>query len=114
MKWFTQGAPALRRLLDRWQPNETLVLTGLALVVGVVTAGGAMLFHELIGAMEWLAFEKGAEVLGFMGRWYVVPLPIIGGLLVMAASKRFLKGDHGHGVSGIMSAVALHLSLIHI
>ena len=108
MKWLSRGVPALHRLLDRWEPNETLVLTGLALVVGVVTAGGAMLFHELIGAVEWLAFEKGAEVLGFMGRWYVVPLPMIGGLIVFFIAQRFLKGDHGHGVSGIMSAVALH------
>ncbi len=78
--------------------------------VGVVKliAGGAMLFHELIGAVEWLAFDQFAACWASWWCWYVVPLPMIGGLIVFFIAQRFLKGDHGHGVSGMLTAVTLH------
>ncbi|RLB07505.1 MAG: chloride channel protein, partial [Deltaproteobacteria bacterium] len=79
----------------------------LAVLVGLLTGCGEYLFHEGIRELGILFFEDGKKVLHFLGPFYVVILPVIGGLLVGVIAHFAYSHDHPHGVAGIMEAVAL-------
>lgn len=97
----------LNILLRRFRGSEFAFGTTLAVVVGIAAGLGAVLFRWLIDSFNKLFFSGGAEVLGFLGQYYVVLLPAIGGLIIgpliyfsRAAETR------GHGVPEVMEAVA--------
>lgn len=97
----------LNILLRRFRGSEFAFGTTLAVVVGIAAGLGAVLFRWLIDSFNKLFFNGGAEVLGFLGQYYVVLLPAIGGLIIgpliyfsRAAETR------GHGVPEVMEAVA--------
>jgi len=97
----------LNILLRRFRGSEFAFGTTLAVVVGIAAGLGAVLFRWLIDSFNKLFFGGGAEVLGFLGQYYVVLLPAIGGLIIgpliyfsRAAETR------GHGVPEVMEAVA--------
>ncbi len=93
--------------INRFQPSEVSFMLTLAVLVGLLTGGGEYLFHQGIHLMGLIFFEKGRDVLGFMGRYYVIILPMIGGVLVGIVAHYAYSHDHPHGVAGIMEAVAL-------
>lgn len=93
--------------LNAHQPSETTVLIGTALVVGLGAGFGAIIFRWLIGSFTTLAFDGGRQVLGFLGRYYVILIPAIGGLFVGPMIYRFAREAKGHGVPEVMEAVAL-------
>ncbi|MHB8630131.1 MAG: chloride channel protein [Aggregatilineales bacterium] len=95
-------------LLDRLQPPETAVLLGTAIVVGLGTGLGAVLFIELIALIQQLFFESAASVLGFLGRGLIILAPAVGGLLAGPIIAYFAKEAKGHGVPEVMQAIALH------
>jgi len=104
----------LRNKLFNWldtfslrQPPEALVLILIALVVGAGSGYGAVLFTWLIQDIHELAFVKAQSVLAFMGPYYVVIIPAIGGLLVGPMVYFFAREAKGHGVPEVMQAVAL-------
>jgi CIC family chloride channel protein len=57
--------------------------TGLALsvVVGLAAGLGAVAFRWMIKGFQWIFFGYGANVLSFLGDYYVVLLPALGGLV---------------------------------
>ncbi len=93
--------------LDRWQPSETAVLGGAALVLGFTSGVGVWLFKQLIGLAHWLAFEKVSATLGYLGNWTVFLVPVLGGLVVGLIVHFLIGEERHHGVAGIMEAVAL-------
>lgn len=93
--------------LDRWQPPETVILIGTALLVGVGAGFGAIIFRWLIGSFTTLAFQGGKSALGAMGPYYVIIIPAFGGLLVGPMIYFFAREAKGHGVPEVMEAVAL-------
>ncbi len=96
--------------LNAHQPSETTVLVATALVVGLGAGFGAIVFRWLIDGFTALAFDGGRQArqaLGFMGRYYVLVIPAIGGLLVGPMIYRFAREAKGHGVPEVMEAVAL-------
>ncbi len=96
--------------LDRTHPPEEAVLIGAALVVGLLSAGGAILFRRLVDLYYGLFFTDLQGVLSpFLGRLAVVLLPGVGGLLVAVLISGFLVDERGMGpgVASIMEAVAL-------
>ncbi len=97
----------LVRLLDRAQPGEMTVLLVTALVVGVGSGFGAVIFRWLINGFTTLAFDGGRVALGFLGRYYVILVPAIGGLVVGPLIYFFAREAKGHGVPEVMEAVAL-------
>jgi len=90
-----------------------LTLCGLALVVGVMTGLGAVVFRALIGFVH-NSFYNGklsfiydaniAEAPSRFGDWVFLS-PVIGGLLVVYIVKRFAPEAKGHGVPEVMDAV---------
>ena len=97
----------LAHLLDRMQPSETTVLIGTALVVGLGAGVGAVIFRWLIDAVTRIAFTGGKGALAFLGEYYVILIPAIGGLFVGPMIYFFAREAKGHGVPEVMEAVAL-------
>src|ERR1700690_744100 len=103
------GTPARE---DKRKAN-LLVLCGLALVVGVMTAFGAVALRALIG------FFHNALYNGTFSIWYdanvsegpsrfgnwVLLSPVLGGLVVVFLVQRFAPEAKGHGVPEVMDAV---------
>lgn len=89
------------------QPPEAIALMVVATAVGVGSGYGAVLFTRLIQAIHELAFGKILYVLGFMGPYYVIVVPAIGGILVGPMVYFFAREAKGHGVPEVMAAIAL-------
>src|SRR5580704_17005387 len=106
---ISDGSPAR----DDERKVNLLVLCGLALIVGVMTAFGAVALRALIG------FFHNALYNGTFSIWYdanvsegpsrfgdwIFLSPILGGLVVVFLVQRFAPEAKGHGVPEVMDAV---------
>jgi CIC family chloride channel protein len=79
-----------------------------AVVVGAGTGLGAVSFIRLINFVQVLFFEKGETTFAFLGRWLIIIVTTIGGLLVGPIIAYFSSEAKGHGVPEVMQAMALH------
>lgn len=104
----SNSANRLAYLLDRWQPPETAVLVATALIVGLGAGFGAVIFRWLIGWFTTLSFTTARSALDFMGRYYVIIIPAVGGLFVGPMIYFFAREAKGHGVPEVMEAIAMH------
>ena len=102
----------LQRLFARLTASETATGTALATLVGVAAGLGAVAFRELISSFQSLFFDGGEGLFGGAGRYYVISIPVIGGLLVGLIIYFFAREAKGHGVPEVMSAVALRGGVI--
>jgi CIC family chloride channel protein len=75
-------------------------------VVGVAAGLGAVAFRWLIENFHTLFFDGGEQVLSGLGRYYVILIPAVGGLLVGLIIYYFAREAKGHGVPEVMVAVA--------
>ncbi|MBZ9672799.1 chloride channel protein [Mesorhizobium sp. ES1-3] len=90
-----------------------LVLTVLALGLGIVTGFGAVLFRELIGLLHNLFFNGtfavgyDANVFTAPSRWggFIILAPVIGAVLVTFLVSNFAPEAKGHGVPEVMDAI---------
>ncbi|EKF43371.1 chloride channel core protein [Nitratireductor indicus C115] len=106
--------------LEAPEPSETNerefslpVLSGMALLVGIVAAFGAIVFKFLIAGIYNLAFYQTFSFdydpnsfgepspLGPL----VILVPVIGGLIVVALVRAFAPEAKGHGVPEVMYAI---------
>ncbi len=112
-----RGASALApaRAGAAWLRASRLGLVVMALVVGVVAGFGAVGFRWLIFAFTWLATGHqqfgqqgriGSLHLPWLGIWFLLLIPILGGLLYGPLIQRFAREARGHGVPEVMLAVA--------
>ena len=76
-----------------------------SILVGLGGGFGAILFRWMILQFKDLFFVDGAKVLGFMGKYYVVLLPAIGGLIVGLLVYFLAREAKGHGVPEVMRSV---------
>jgi chloride channel protein, CIC family len=90
-------------------------LVVMALVVGAGAGLGAAGFRELIFLVTWLVtgykqFGQQGHApslhLGGLGIWFVLVVPVIGGLIYGPLIQRFAREARGHGVPEVMLAVA--------
>jgi CIC family chloride channel protein len=86
--------------------TELGITIGLAIVVGVVAGLGAVAFRKMIWGFQWLFFDGGATAFGFMGDYYVIIIPAIGGIFVGLLIYFLAREAKGHGVPEVMAAVA--------
>jgi CIC family chloride channel protein len=97
----------LPTILDRIRTNEVVTGLTLAIVVGAIAGLGAVVFRWLISSVQTLFFSNGAEYLGFMGPYYIILLPAVGGLIVGLIIRYGAREAKGHGVPEVMEAAAL-------
>ncbi len=102
-----QRKAQLANLLDKFRPNTILFGVILSVVVGVIAGFGAILFRWLINSFQSLFFGGGARYLGFLGEYYIVLLPVIGGLIVGLLVYFGAREAKGHGVPEVMEAVVV-------
>ena len=77
----------------------------LIILVGVSSGLGAVLFRRMIEGFDWLFFDGGETAFGFLGRYYVIIIPAIGGLFVGLLIRYLAREAKGHGVPEVMIAV---------
>ncbi|MDX9772759.1 MAG: chloride channel protein [Bacteroidales bacterium] len=78
-----------------------------SILVGLGGGFGAIIFRWLIMQVKNLFFVRGETVLGFMGQYYVIALPAIGGLIVGLLVFFLAREAKGHGVPEVMRAVLI-------
>ena len=110
------GAPGRSvRALSGWLRASRLGLVAMALVVGIGAGFGAVGFRWLIFAFTWLVTGHeqfgqqgriGSAHLPFLGVWFLLLVPVLGGLLYGPLIQRFAPEARGHGVPEVMVAVA--------
>ncbi len=96
----------LTRGLARMGFREDSFLVVIAAIIGLVTAGAAVSFHELINGIRDLLYERiGPERL--YGNWLVMVVvwPCLGGLVVGILSKYVFRTREGHGIVDVMESV---------
>lgn len=98
---------SVRQMLDRWQPPETGVLIGTAVLVGVSTGFVAVFFIWLIDVFTTLFFATLQPMLSGLGPFAIVVLPALGGLIGGPMITFVAREAKGHGVPEVMQAIAL-------
>ena len=107
--------PSLIRSVSAWLGGNRLGLAVMALIVGAGAGLGAAVFRELIYAVTWLAtgytqFGQQGHApslhLPALGIFFVLVIPVVGGLLYGPLIQRFAREARGHGVPEVMLAVA--------
>ena len=98
-----------------WLRGSRPGLVVMALVVGAGSGLGAVGFRWLIVAVTWLAtgyqqFGQQGRVaslhLPWLGIWFLLLIPVLGGLIYGPLIQRFAREARGHGVPEVMLAVA--------
>ena len=93
------------RLFRQFRSSEVAGTAGLAAIVGAITGLGAVAFIEIISLCQRLFFNGGARAFSALGGWYVLLLPVIGGLVVGPLIHFFAPEARGHGVPEVMTAM---------
>ena len=95
---------SFRNFLDNIQPPEELVLVTSAVIIGVGTGFGAVLFVWLLGQIQSAVIWFQGHVGSIVGLF--VPM-ILSGLVVGYMVDRWASEAKGHGVPEVMEAVAV-------
>ena len=103
------------RAIFGWLRGSRLGLVAMALIVGIGAGFGAVGFRWLIFFFTWLATGHqqfgqqgriGSLHLPFFGIWFLLLIPVLGGMLYGPLIQRFAREARGHGVPEVMLAVA--------
>ena len=101
-------APWLSNIAQRFRGSEFVFGTTLAVAIGIAAGLGAVAFRWLISSFQKLFFDGGATLLAFLGHYYIILLPAVGGIIVGLIIHFSGAGEtKGHGVPEVMEAVAL-------
>ncbi len=113
MKWFKFKAlteinfrKQVKDLIYFLRTSDASYFLVFSILVGTGTAFGAIFFRWLIMQINNLFFVEGENLLGFMGHYYVIIIPAIGGLLVGPIVYFFAREAKGHGVPEVINAMA--------
>jgi len=87
--------------------SETAFIFIFSILVGLGGGYGAVIFRWMIHWFKELFFTGGAQVFSFLGEYYVIIIPAIGGLIIGVIIYFFAKETKGHGVPEVIQSVAL-------
>jgi CIC family chloride channel protein len=99
---------SLVNFLDRVRSNEIVLGLSLSIIVGIIAGFGAIFFRWLISTFQSLFFGGGSHLLGFMGPYYIIIIPAVGGLIVGLLARFGAREAKGEDVPEVMEAVTLH------
>ncbi|MBN1369219.1 MAG: chloride channel protein [Dehalococcoidaceae bacterium] len=108
----TGKADLLIELFNRVRSNELVFGVALSVLVGVIAGFGAVVFWQAIKWLNWLFFYGGSRALPFLGDYYVIVLPAVGGLLVGLIIRYLASEVKGEGPPEVMEAYALRAGRI--
>ncbi len=97
----------LSQWLDQHAVPESAIIMVTALVVGVGSGLGAVIFRQLIEGVQVLAYDELGGLLEGIAPFHLLIIPALGGLIVGPLIYRFAREAKGHGVPEVMEAVAL-------
>ncbi len=107
--------PSLLRIASAWLGGNRMGLVVMALVVGAGAGLGAALFREMVFGATWLVTghnqfgqqgHAASSHLPGLGIWFVLIVPVLGGLIYGPLIYRYAREARGHGVPEVMLAVA--------
>lgn len=98
---------SLSRLIDRYQPSANSVLLLTAVVVGSLTGLLAVGLIEAIRLSFKFFYGGVAGVWPGLGRWWIIVLPALGGLLAGPILTRYLPEGRASGIPNVMEALIL-------
>jgi CIC family chloride channel protein len=82
----------------------------LAILIGVLSGYGALLFLHLMNGVQALLYGQGGDIMDFVHRippWQLLAIPTAGGLGVGLLVHYGAREAKGHGVPEVMAALAL-------
>lgn len=95
-----------KQLFRTLRTSENAFLFFFSILVGVGAGFGAIVFRWLIVNFKIFFFGGGKAVFGFLGPYYVILIPAIGGLIVGLLIYHFAREAKGHGVPEVMLSVS--------
>jgi len=107
MHSFVRRISAPEEWAARMSVSPHLLTVILALIVGLLSGAGAVLFRYMVRTLHAFFFTHNAFLFSPDFHLAVVIYPAIGGLLVGLLVYFFLSGESGHGVAAVMESVAL-------
>jgi len=87
--------------------SDSGILIGTAILVGIGSGFGAVLFTYLVESVQKIAFEDAVQLLQSIHPWHLVIIPMIGAIITGPIIYLFAREAKGHGVPEVMLAVAL-------
>ncbi len=99
--------PSWKLFMGYLQTSETVFLLVFANLIGIGAGFGAIFFRWMINFFQNFFFGTGGKVLSFMGPYYVIVVPAVGGMVVGLLIYFFARETKGHGVPEVMQAVAI-------
>jgi chloride channel protein, CIC family len=98
------GRPAWARIDVR----STAVLVVLAIMVGFGTGLAAVLFIRAIAWVTYFCFVQGLpQLLAPLGRFWIVPVPVLGALIAGPMIAYWAFEAKGHGVPEVLTAIIM-------
>ncbi len=103
-------AALLTRIRTRLQRSETVTPVALAITVGALAAGGAILLRHLIRLVQWVFFEGGERLtvalgLDSLGGLHLLLAPALGMVVVSWMVRKWAPEAKGHGVPEVQYAI---------
>ncbi|OSM02291.1 chloride channel protein [Magnetofaba australis] len=102
----------MRASIHRLGVNEHIILSAIAIAIGILVGYGAILFRTLIELFQFFFLGSGSEnvvdIVKGLEWWHVLLAPVAGGAIVGPMVHFLFPGSRGHGVPEVMSSVALH------
>lgn len=95
-----------KELKSRPIPESGLII-GTALIVGIGSGLGAVVFKTLVEGASEFTFHDLGNFFNTSTPWHLVIIPLIGGLISGPIIFHFAREAKGHGVPEVMEAVAL-------
>ncbi len=93
---------------------DIVVVTTLALVVGIGGGFGAILTEWLVEVVHKIFFEEKLwGLLEGLGIYHLMIIPALGALIFAPIIIHFAREARGHGVSEVLEAVSVHGGRIH-
>ncbi|MBO8126703.1 MAG: chloride channel protein [Firmicutes bacterium] len=95
----------LNYFLDHWNGAEAFQVA-VVIVIGLICGLASVLLYYGVSWVHGLFFQTAPASLGTLGKYFIFLAPAIGGLL-SALITSLSKEAKGHGVPGVMEAVAM-------
>jgi CIC family chloride channel protein len=97
-----------KELIYYLRTSDASFLLIFSILVGLGAGFGAILFRWLILQFTNLFFVKGEDFLGFTGHYYIILIPVIGGMIVGPLVHFFAREAKGHGVPEVISSIVIN------